>query len=93
MDGRFHRERAGELHPLHHAARKLVRVTVLESFQTDEVCIAVGNRRALRFARVAKAKHQILSHRQPRKHGALLRNQNAVLVRSNPRCLVNEHTA
>ena len=74
----LHHERARELRPFQHAARQLVRIARLESFQPDHGRIVVGERLALAVHAAVEPEHQVLLDREPGKHRAMLRDQDAL---------------
>ena len=73
----LHHQRARDLGALQHAARQLVRIVVLEALEADELGVFSRQRLAVRHL-VRQAEQQVLPHGEPRKHRALLRDQDAL---------------
>src|SRR5882724_7891697 len=88
-DFRFHHQRPREFHSLEHASRQLMWVALLEALQTHNGGVMIGKLLFVAWRVTIEAKHQILLHRKPREHRALLRYEDALGVRSFPRCPID----
>ncbi len=68
-------------------------VAVFEPLQPDDVGVVVRQPHFVRRRVPVEAEHEILTHGEPRKHRALLRDQNASGVRLETRRPVDDHRA
>jgi hypothetical protein len=81
---RTRRERSRECGTLSHATRKLVRIRVLESAQTDERDVLGDEAAALRCGQSPNAKRDVFFDREPRHQAVLLEEQSAIEPRPLP---------
>jgi hypothetical protein len=84
---------ARDLHALEHAAGQLVRVALFETLEADDLGIVVGERGLVAVAVAVEAEHQVLAHGEPRKHRAVLRDDDALGTRAARGDAVDEHAA
>src|SRR2546421_11026228 len=84
---------AGDLDPLEHPARQLVRVTFLEPGQPDQVDVLCDDLVAVRIRSPVQREIQILSDRHPGKHRAALGDHDPPAAGRDDRASVDQDVA
>src|SRR6202012_142125 len=76
----IHRQSAGDLDALLHAAGKVGGIGVFESLQTDQLHVVRDALFAVGARELLQAQSDVAFNRKPREHAALLKNQDAPRV-------------